>query len=188
MSVAPVIFVVGPSGVGKDDVCGWVKKEYNFEWIDIDRERHFEAKGIQSEWNRFKRLDAAPLASALRHRVMEGNAIGAVMSLPSDRVITPEMAKAAEIVGMYTLVLWGTQEACKAARIGRDGFVKGTYDQKNRKAFSTYGVREYEANRVQVFGPDNKHLPRPEVRRLIKAHLALCCESPDFRCWSKINF
>src|SRR6185437_14147683 len=102
MSVAPVIFVVGPSGVGKDEVCSWIKNEYNFEWVDIDQEGHFEAKGLQTEWNILKRLDAAPLASALRHTAMEGNAIGAVMSLPSDRVITPEMTKAAEIVGIYT--------------------------------------------------------------------------------------
>lgn len=49
MSVAPVILVVGPSGVGKDEVCGWIRNEYNFEWIDSDREGHFEAKGLQSE-------------------------------------------------------------------------------------------------------------------------------------------
>jgi hypothetical protein len=103
MSVASVILVVGPSGVGKDDVCSWIKNEYNFEWVHIDQEGQFEAKGLQSEWNRFKRLDAAPLASALRRRVMEVNAIGAVMSLPSDRVITLEMTKAAEIVGYIRL-------------------------------------------------------------------------------------
>jgi dephospho-CoA kinase len=85
MSVASVILVVGPAGVGKDDVFSWIKNEYNFEWVDIDQVGQFEAKGLQSEWNRFKRLDAAPLASALRRRVMEVNAIGAVMSLPSDQ-------------------------------------------------------------------------------------------------------
>ncbi len=188
MSLAPVVFVVGPSGVGKDDVCGSIKSQYNFEWINIDQEGHFEAKRLQSEWNRFKRLDPAPLASALRHRASEANALGAVMSLPSDKVITAEMAKAVEIVGIYTLVLWGTPEACKAARKRRDGVVKGTYDQKNRKAFSIYSVPEFEPNRVEVFGPDDNHLPRPEVRRLIGAHLARCYESPQFRSWSKIKF
>jgi|GEM_PF-3401126 len=188
MSIAPVILVVGPSGVGKDDVCGWFKNELNFEWVDIDQEGHFEAMGLQSEWNRFKKLDPLPLATSLRNKISEGNAIGSVMSLPSDRVITLEMAKAAETVGIYTVVLWGTQEACKAARKGRDGSVKGTYDQKNQKAFSTYGVPEFEPNRLEVFGPDQKHLPRPKLRKLIEARLGRCYECQHFQGWSEIKF
>lgn len=44
MSLGPVIFVVGRSGAGKDDVCGWIKSQYNFEWINIDKQGNFETK------------------------------------------------------------------------------------------------------------------------------------------------
>jgi adenylate kinase family enzyme len=43
MSLTPLVFVVGPSGVGKDDVCSWIKTRYNFHHIDIDQPGHFEA-------------------------------------------------------------------------------------------------------------------------------------------------
>jgi hypothetical protein len=100
----------------------------------------------------------------------------------------PEMAKAAEIVGIYTLVLWGTEEACRAARKSRDGSVKDTFDRKNRKAFATYGLLEFAENQVEVFGPDGSHLPREEVRTQIRKHLAGCYESARFRSWAKIEF
>lgn len=169
MSVVPVILVVGPSGAGKDCVCKWLKKEHKFEWVDIDQPKHFEDKGLQHEWNRFKRLDAEPLAKSLRDKASDGNVRGVVMSLPSDRVITPEMATAAESAGIHIVVLWASPEECKAARKQRDGFVKDNYDEKNKKAFSTYGAPEFEPNRVGVMGPDGKH--RPDLMKLIEAHL-----------------
>jgi len=87
------------------------------------------------------------------------------------------MAKAAEKVGIRTLVLWGTPEACKAARKVRDESVKDTSDQKNRKAISTYGAPEFEPNRIEVFGPDQKHLSRTEIRKLIAAYLGINLDS-----------
>jgi hypothetical protein len=188
MKLAPVIFVVGPSGVGKDEVCGWIKTQYNFVHVDIDQPGHFEAKGLQSQWNRLKKLDPSALASALRGSASEANAVGVVISLPSDKVMMPEMGKTAEAVGIFTLVLWGPIEACKRARKGRDGSVKDTYDQKNRKAFATYSLPEFADSRVEVFGADGYHLPRDQIRTLIRDRLARCYESPHFREWTRLEF
>jgi hypothetical protein len=81
-----------------------------------------------------------------------------------------------------------SQVACIAARKGRDGAVKDTYDRKIRKAFATYGAPEFAANRVEVFRRDGSHLPQEQVKTRIRKHLVGCYESAQFESWAKINF
>jgi hypothetical protein len=72
--------------------------------------------------------------------------------------------------------------------MGRDGSVKDTYDQKNRKAIATYSLPEFADSRVEVFGADGYHLPHDQVKGLIRDRLARCYESPHFREWTRIEF
>lgn len=168
----PIIFMVGPSGVGKSHVSNLLIARFGFVFMDIDIYSPFDVYKISNEWNAFeKKLNPLPLVSALRGRV-DSNASGLLLSFPSTRILSRKHIAAARSVGVRTVLLWGPYEVCKNAALGRqDGRVTSPlqYDHNNKAAFATYGHRKFDAIRVEVSRPEGGYWPDEHLFNRIDA-------------------
>ena len=161
--VTPILFILGPSGVGKSHVSKQLQKSgFRYVHIDTDRPtRSFEANGFPSEWDDdFRNVTIAHLVAVLRAPIERA---GTVVSFPTVDVFTPDMLDQASELGATPIVLWGTKEHCiKAAeeRIRKKGksFKRGRYERLNDPTFLAYGGREYDAFRIEAFREDDSRM------------------------------
>jgi len=164
--VKPILFILGPSGVGKSHVSKDLQRNgFLHVHIDTDRAtRNFAANGFPREWDDdFQNVNVAYLVAVLRDRLNTEHA-GAVVSFPTVDVFTPEMLGEASELGVTPLLLWGTREHCmKAAeaRIRRKGmsFNRSHYERLNEPTFLAYCGAEYDPFRVEAFRNDGSRLP-----------------------------
>jgi shikimate kinase len=107
MSKSPVVFIAGPSGVGKSKVGEWLVEDLNWLLIDIDMSNPFRTHNLQREWHLFNtQLETVALFSTLQQKIAEAGSQGAVVSLPSTRILTRKQIEAARCVGICTVLLW----------------------------------------------------------------------------------
>lgn len=159
--VKPIIFLLGPSGIGKSYLSAMLEKnKFLYVHIDTDsRERTFAANGFPSEWDGdFHKVNLAHLVSEIRDRLNNEHA-GAVISFPTVYVFTSEKLVEAEQLGVTPVVLWGKQEDCIQAakkRIEKKGrtFNLPRYERLNGPTFLAYGRPEYDSFRVDAFRED----------------------------------
>jgi len=173
--VSPVLFVLGPSGVGKSCVSKGLEEDYLFLHLDIDQNRGFEVNDFPAEWDEdISRINFAQLATSVHRRVAVEHRAGAVLSFPTIHVFSPQQLKAASRVGISTVVLWGTEERCIDARRvrakkNRVKFDLVRYQRKNRESFETYAQSEYAHLRLEAFRPEGSRWPREHLLALIMA-------------------
>ena len=176
--MCPILFILGPSGVGKSFASKGLEEEHAFLYLDIDQHRGFEVNGFPPEWDKdLSRVDFAQLATAVRSSVAVKERAGAVLSFPTIHVFTSEQLEAAFRVGISTVVLWGTEEWCIEARRvrskrNRRKFDLRRYQEKNRHSFETYARPEYANVRVEAFRPDGSRWPLEHFLDLIMARAA----------------
>ena len=172
-----IIFILGPSGVGKSEVAKWFAKEGVLH-VDTDCRNGLHYHGLRRKWDQFSRLsDAAPLASALRDSAVTAGLAGVVLSVPSTRVLSWQQVEVARRAGIETVVLWGPEDACKEARRARDcqdgiPWNEGRYDESNNDAFDIYSRPEFDDIRIEMFGSDGSRRPREETMVTITRRIA----------------
>jgi len=175
MTELPIVFLLGPSGVGKDYVVTLLTKQSPFLFMDFDIHHPFGHYALRKEWSRFAtEFDPKPFAASLRASNKDANATGLLVSFGSRCVLTRKHLDAAAAVDIQAVLLWGPKEFCRKAAIGRnDGRVTtdSKYDEANKIAFETYSSVEFDPIRVEVFRADGSHRPDEElfndIRRLI---------------------
>ena len=166
----PIIFVFGPSGVGKSLLSEKLAKlKFLHVHIDTDRKgRSFAANGFPTEWDDdFHKVNPAHVVSVLRDRLDNEHA-GAVVSFPTVHVFVPEKLVEAAQLGVTPVVLWGKQEDCIQAaekRIKKKGrpFNLPHYQRQNKPTFQAYGRPEYDAFRVEAFREDRSRYTVEEL-------------------------
>lgn len=165
----PIIFVLGPSGVGKTYLSEMLaKNKFLYVHIDTDKkERTFAANGFPSEWDDdFHKVDPVHLVGVLRNRLGDMHA-GAVVSFPTTCVFTSEKLVEAEQHGVTPTLLWGEQKDCIRAaeeRIRKKGmpFDLPRYIRRNEPTFRAYGSPEYGTFKVKAFREDGSRYPDEE--------------------------
>src|SRR5262245_60701059 len=167
MTNFPIIFFLGPSGVGKDYVVTLLAKQLPFLFLAFDIRHPFGHYGLRKEWSRFAtKFDPQPFAAALRARNKDANATRLLLSFGSRCVLTRKHLDAAATVSIQAVLLWGPKDLCRKAAIGRnDGRVTtdSKYDDANKIAFETYSSVEFDPIRVVVFSADGSHRPDEEL-------------------------
>jgi hypothetical protein len=162
----PIIFLLGPSGIGKSYLSEMlVKNKFLYVHLDTDsRKRTFAANGFPSEWDdNFLKVNLAHLVVELRDR-LDNEHTGAIVSFPTIYVFTPEKLVEAVQLGVTPVVLSGKQEDCIRAakkRIEKKGrqFNLPRYLRLNVPTFLAYGRPEYAAFRVGAFQEDGSRYP-----------------------------
>jgi hypothetical protein len=161
MKDLPIIFLLGPSGVGKDYVATLLTKQIPILFLDFDIRHPFGHYGLRKEWSRLiTEFDPQPFAAALRARNKDANPTRLLLSFGSRCVLTRKHLDAAATVGIQAVLLWGPKDLCRKAAIGRnDGRVtaESKYNDANKVAFETYSSVEFDPIRVEVFRADGSH-------------------------------
>jgi hypothetical protein len=171
----PIIYFLGPSGVGKSCNSKGLKEDYSFLHIEI--QSGFKRNDFPAEWDEdVATIDFAILAADVRNRI-SADQRGAALSLRAEHVLTLQQLTNALRAGISPIVLWGTKERCFEARRVRQvkrlgqigaGDVK-RYWQMNTLTFATYGRAEYDAFRLETFQPDGSRWPREHLLKRVLA-------------------
>jgi hypothetical protein len=115
----PILFLLGPSGAGKSTLAGWVAEDFGFVHVEIDQfpvGDGIDLNGLRPEWDTFLNTGQAHgFAAAIRGRVERVRAAGAVLSFPSNLVLSVPHMAAAAAAGIQCFVLYGPWEACLAS-------------------------------------------------------------------------
>lgn len=155
----PILFLLGPSGSGKTKLGGWLAEDLQMLHLEIDRWPHgdgIDLEGLRREWDAFLETgQSANLSVAVRDRVRQAGANGAVLSFPSTLVLDPVLIRAAEQRGIRSLVLYGTGAECLRAFLGREGTGRGLgqdhWVQNNGGPYIAYSREEFAPYRLDVF-------------------------------------
>jgi len=178
----PIIFIFGPSGVGKSHLSNLIKKQ-NFLYVHIDTDdtkKTFVANGFPSEWdNDFSKVNFDVFVGKLRER-LETEYDGVVVSFPTSYRFTKENLDYLRKLGVIPILLWGTEENCKLSAINRMkekgkktgrnlnmGRYLDRYDQKNLQTFQLYSRPEYDTFKLEAFRVDGSRFLDEEIKKQI---------------------
>lgn len=170
----PIIFIFGPSGVGKSYLLDLMKKQ-NFlcKRVDTDDPKKTLAKyGFPLEWDGddgFLKVDFDVLVSGFKKRFEVAKYDGIVVSFPTSYRFMPEKIDSLRQLGVVPVLLWGTEANCKrAAKIRREKngkrFNERRYDEKNSQTFSLYGRHQYDIFRIETFQKDGNRFSDEEIK------------------------
>jgi hypothetical protein len=157
---APILFVLGLSGIGKTQLGEWVSEDLNFLWIEIDRWPEgdgIDLANLRAEWDAlWNACQAHAIAATLRARVLSAGTNGAVITFPSRVVFSAQQLAVLEQAGIQVLVLYGTEQDCLAAFLKREkesgrNLPKEHWLTNNSDLYERLGDRSYESYRLDVF-------------------------------------
>ena len=156
----PILFLLGPSGVGKTTLGQWVSEDLDLLWIEIDRFPDgdgIDLANLRTEWDAFWNVcDAGVIATTLRERVLAKGACGAILTFPSLVVFSAEHLECLEQAGIRVLVLYGAEETCLAAFLQREresgrNLSKEQWLHNNSHIQKRLGESSYERYRLMAF-------------------------------------
>jgi hypothetical protein len=166
MSLKPIIFVLGLSGVGKDYACRVLKEDCSFLHRDLDRNRAFERAGLPPGWDmNISLVDFCVLAAGIRCGLGDDHQ-GAVLSFPTTYRFDREQLNVGSHEGVGAVLLWGPLELCWKVRCKRQYARRGTapnyddYLNKNLPTFQMYKCSDYDVFRVANFEVDESRPSR----------------------------
>ena len=159
---APVVFLLGPSGVGKSTLGAWVREDLRFLHLEIDRwdGAHgdgIDLEGLRTEWNTFCHGgEASPLAAAIRERIVAACRRGAVLTFASPLVLSPAQIALLARFGISVLVLYGSGAECLQAFLEREGTSGRGLPLEhwmfhNAASHAKFSLSEYAPYRIMAF-------------------------------------
>jgi hypothetical protein len=155
-----ILFLLGPSGVGKSKVAGWASEDLGLSHLPIDRwpspTDGIDTAGLRREWDLFlEQQEAGPLAVAIRGK-SQGSS-GTCLTFPSRLVLSIAHLTATDAEGVTTVILWcPTPEDCLHAFLDREkesgrGLGPDHWKCNNASEWATYNEPPYDAYRVPTF-------------------------------------
>jgi hypothetical protein len=176
---APILFVLGLSGIGKTQLGEWVSEDLNFLWIEIDRWPEgdgIDLATLRAEWDAlWNACQAGIIATTLRARVLSAGAHGAVVTFPSLVVFSAQQLAVLEQAGIRVLVLYGTEKNCLGAFLKREqesgrNLPKEHWLANNSEVRKRLGEPSYERYRLEVF-QSGQRLDRASLTAEVKNRL-----------------
>jgi len=154
----PIVFLLGPSGVGKSTLGAWVGDDLEFLHLEIDRwpeQDGIDYYGLRLAWNAFlSDGEATQLAGLIREFTSANQRRGAILSFPSRLTLEPRQIESAAAAGIATVVLFATKKECLASFLEREkasgrGFTSEHFDMNNA-SFERIAARALEPYRMKV--------------------------------------
>lgn len=169
--VRPVVLVGGLSGAGKSQLCEWAVEDLNMLHLEVDLPGvdGIDEHGLRSEWNAFYgRHEGAALAATLRDRTARVGRAGALLSLPSNAILTKDHLAAARAAEIHIVLAAGPPELCLGAYLERErksgrGFDGQRWHRFNDRAMTIYESADYTPLLLPTFNRGGKRASRSQV-------------------------
>jgi adenylate kinase family enzyme len=179
-----IVFIFGPSGVGKSFYSNLIK-DFFFVPIDTDgkakNEKTFASYGFPSEWDDdFSNVKFDVFVDRLQKYPEADKYAGIVVSFPTSYRLTRENLDFLKQLGVIPILLWGTEENCKLSAINRIKEKKKKrgenldtarylerYDKKNSDTFKLYKQSKYDIFKLETFLPDGTRFLDEEIKKQI---------------------
>jgi hypothetical protein len=155
-----ILFLMGPSGVGKSTLAGWIAKDLGLLHIEIDRFPEgdgIDLEGLRTEWDAFwNGRNMGPITSTLLTRASSADCSGVILSFPSGVVPSSEHLEAAEKARVRVIVLYGTGAECLGSFLRRE-LASGRnlsvehWIQNNALYYARFSEPRFAAHRLLVF-------------------------------------
>ena len=167
-----IIFVLGPSGVGKSELSNALAQSLDYEFYEIDQHPAdgIDENDLRREWNEFW-LYGRPeaLVDVLRRRAQAAGKEGIVLGFPSMLIL--KGAHLGALNGKIRVVyLTGTEEECRDAFLAREqnsgrALDVAHWEQNNKAVYEFLKTEEASQHCVAAFDGSG-------VRRKVEAVLA----------------
>ncbi len=115
MYLEPLIFIFGPSGVGKSTLGNWLAEDLGFLHLEVDchPQDGIDLAGIRNEWEEFcSKLDGQPLCRLLRERIRSAELRAMVVSFPSTVCFNKVFMEVLRNNKVTPLILLGSKQNC----------------------------------------------------------------------------
>lgn len=179
-SACPILFVLGPSGVGKSSFAAFLASKHRWLHLEIDQYRKgdgIDFHGLRAVWDLFFNSYApAKLVKELRKRTGAASRAACVLSFPSGVVLSPEHIEVAARAFIDAVYLYGSAAHCINAFLRRErstGRNLGLdhWARNNWGSYAKMSVPAFEPHRIHMFSPKGNHRPHAAVYRQL-------CETP----------
>jgi len=113
-----VLFILGPSGVGKSSFGGYLESQHSWLHLEADPASGggIEFLELRTEWDAFFRYkQISPLESKLRKRTREIGAAGCVITFSGSVVLDKHQISLAQNASIELACLYGAEEFCLRA-------------------------------------------------------------------------
>lgn len=170
-STFPIVFLIGPSGVGKSDLACHVASELHFLPLELDLpdgRDGIDMEGLRAEWNLYwEGSDPDPLASALQHRIGESHCAGSILSFSSLAVPSQEQLTAARQAGISFVLMYGSGADCLRSFLEREhqlnrGLDEDHWVRHNACSYALFSSPRFDRYRLEAFA-GGKHRERAEL-------------------------
>jgi hypothetical protein len=175
---APILFVLGPSGVGKSQLGTWIAEDLKYLHLEIDYYPDGDGIGIaglRSVWDDYyARRQVRDFAAAVQRKIV--NREGAVLTFPRNLVLSQEHIVEGQAFGITTVILSGPKADSLDAFLKREqqldrGLDKAHWERYNEDTYPLFGIPELAPYRENAF-ISHARRGRESLVEAVRRHLA----------------
>ena len=167
-----IIFIFGPSGVGKSEFAQYLGDKLSFYHLETDLpdRNGILVENLKSEWSMLiKDCDAVPIRNALRNRISKLQTSGLIVSFSSVVCLSDKHLITLLQNEIAPIILFAEKHHCLCSFLQRENETKRNLDAshwyRHNKHFNEFGRTGIEQFRVWMYEGEER-----------KTHSQLYCE------------
>jgi len=171
-----IIFIFGPSGVGKSSFGGYLSNHHNWLHLEIDipKTNDVDIHEIKHHWAEYRNGNATPLLAELNTRVKSLGRTGCVITFRSTDLLLNHELEFTQKQGVIVTYFYGTAADCIFSFLQREESLGSQLGLNhwlihNQQSYLRMSLPDLSLYRINVFKPDGTRRQWDEVSRQIRS-------------------
>lgn len=169
-----IIFIFGPSGVGKSSFGSYLSNHHHWLHLEIDipKTNDVDIHDIQHYWTEYRNGNMAPLLTELNTRVKSLGRAGCVLTFRSTDILLNHELEFTQRQGVIVTYFYGTAADCIFSFLQREDKLGSQLGLNhwlihNQQSYLRMSLPDLSVYRINVFKPDGSRRQWDEVSRQI---------------------